>query len=176
MEPKIYSHEELLSMPQGAVPVLLHNGIISLCCIPMVTGKGPLGTLNLGSRQEHAFLPQDMGLLKQLASQLAIALDNSRAHREVAQLKDKLAEEKRYLQGEIHSTVNFEEIIGESPVLEDTLHKAKTVAPSDATVLILGETGTGKELLARAIHRMSPRKDELCRYSDRLAGKRTLWP
>jgi formate hydrogenlyase transcriptional activator len=159
MEPKIYSHEELLSMPQGAVPVLLHNGIISLCCIPMVTGKGPLGTLNLGSRQEHAFLPQDMGLLKQLASQLAIALDNSRAHREVAQLKDKLAEEKRYLQGEIHSTVNFEEIIGESPVLEDTLHKAKTVAPSDATVLILGETGTGKELLARAIHRMSPRKD-----------------
>jgi formate hydrogenlyase transcriptional activator len=161
MEPRIYSHEDLLSMPESPAPVLLRNGIISLCCIPMATGKGPLGTLNLGSRQERAFQLQDLGLLKQIASQLAIALENARAHREVAQLKDKLAAEKRYLQGEIHSTVNFEEMIGESPILDETLHKAKTVAPSDATVLILGETGTGKELLARAIHRMSPRKEAI---------------
>jgi formate hydrogenlyase transcriptional activator len=125
----------------------------------MVTEQGAIGTLNLASRQDRAFQPRDLGFLKQIAAQLAVALENARARREVIHLRDKLAEERRYLQGEIHSTLNFEEIIGQSSVLEDTLRKAKTVAPSDATVLILGETGTGKELLARAIHRMSPRKD-----------------
>jgi formate hydrogenlyase transcriptional activator len=158
-EAKTYGYEELLILRCRMVEWLRDHGIRSLCCIPMVTEQGAIGTLNLGSRRDRAFQPRDIGLLKQIASQLAVALDNSRTHREVTQLRDKLAEEKRYLQGEIHATLNFEEIIGESPVLEETLHKAKTVAPSDATVLVLGETGTGKELLARAIHRMSPRKD-----------------
>ena len=159
LEPKLYGYEDLAGMQHSAARELLNHGFRSLCCVPMVTGKGPVGMLNLGSRLDHAYQPQDIGLLKQVASQLAIALDNSRAHHEVAQFRDKLAEEKRYLQGEIHATVNFEEIIGESPVLQEVLHQAKTVASSEATVLILGETGTGKELLARAIHRMSPRKD-----------------
>lgn len=90
---------------------------------------------------------------------MAVALDNARAYREIATLRDRLAEEKLYLQEEIHSELNFEEIIGESAVLRRALEQAKTVAPSDATVLILGETGTGKELIARALHRMSSRKD-----------------
>ena len=94
-----------------------------------------------------------------MAAQVAIAVDNNRAYGEIAHLKDKLTEEKRYLQGEIRSALNFEEIIGESPALERVLEKARVVAPSDATVLVLGETGTGKELIARAIHRMSTRKD-----------------
>ncbi len=134
------------------------QGAQSGCCIPLITAKGPLGVLNLASRDPNAFL-QDITLLKQVAAQVAVAIDNTRAYREIAQLKDRLTEEKRYLQGEIRSELNFEEIIGESPALERVLEKAKTVAPSDATVLILGETGTGKELIARAIHRMSGRKD-----------------
>ncbi len=160
-EPKIYGYEELLllNMHHGGVQELLNQGIRSLCCIPLVSGRGPLGTLNLGSKQDSAFPPQDVDLLKQLASQLAIALDYSYSHREVTQLQDKLAEEKRYLRGEITSTLNFEEIIGESLVLKNALHQAMTVASTDATVLILGETGTGKELLALAIHRMSHRKE-----------------
>ncbi len=161
MEPKIYNYEDLTSMQRGVVQILLDHDFRSLCCIPMATAKGPIGTLNLASRKDRAFQTQDISLLKQIASQLAIALDNSRAHREVAQFRDKLAEEKRYLQGEIHETLNFEEIVGESPILYETLHHAKTVAPTPTTVLVLGETGTGKELLARAIHRMSPRKDAI---------------
>ena len=127
--------------------------------VPLISPKGALGVLSLASRQKDAFPLPDVALLNQLAAQVALALENSRAYSEIAQLKDRLAEEKRYLQGEIHSTLNFEEIIGESPALAGALHKAKTVAPSDATVLVWGKTGTGKELLARAIHRMSPRKD-----------------
>jgi formate hydrogenlyase transcriptional activator len=160
-EPKIYGYEELslLSMYHGAVQELLNHGIRSLCCIPLVSVRGPLGILSVGSQQDCAFQPQDVDLLKQVACQLAIALDYSCAHHEIAQLKDKLAKEKRYLRGEITSTLNFEEIIGESLVLKNALHQAITVAPTDATVLILGETGTGKELLALAIHRISHRKE-----------------
>jgi formate hydrogenlyase transcriptional activator len=97
--------------------------------------------------------------LKQVAAQVAIALDNARAYREIAELTQKLKKEKLYLQDEIRSVLNFDEIVGESLALKHVLSQVNTVAPLDATVLILGETGTGKELIARAIHRMSARKD-----------------
>jgi formate hydrogenlyase transcriptional activator len=139
--------------------VLSDLGIQKLCSIPLVTRKGALGSMNLASKDEAAFSQRDVGLLKQIAAQLAIALDNARAYNEIAKLKDKLAEEKVYLQGEIRSVLHFDEIVGESLVLKRVLDQAKTVAPSDATVLIQGETGTGKELIARAVHRMSSRKD-----------------
>jgi len=132
-------------------------GFQSACCIPLISRNGPVGTLNLASREENAFVPQDMTLLKQVAAQIAIALDNARAYSEIAELKNKLAGERLYLQDEIRSELNFEEIVGESAPLKHALDQAKTVAPSGATVLILGETGTGKELIARAIHRMSTR-------------------
>src|SRR5262249_7380376 len=117
------------------------------------------GTVNFASRQPNAFSPQDVNLLKQVAAQMAVAIDAARAYREIATLRDRLADEKLYLQQEIRSEHNFEEIIGDSQALRKVLEQAKTVAPSDATVLILGETGTGKELIARALHRMSSRKD-----------------
>src|SRR5205807_8693302 len=105
------------------------------------------------------FSEEDEEVLNQIAAQLAIALDNARAYREIQALKDRLAEEKLYLEDEIRSELNFEEIVGESPELKRVLAQARTVAPSGSTVLILGETGTGKELIARAIHRMSKQKD-----------------
>jgi formate hydrogenlyase transcriptional activator len=140
-----------------AMQQLYEEGVRSGCCIPLITAKGGLGTLNLVSKEGDAFGPKDVHLLEQVAAQVAIALDNARAYREIAELRDKLAEEKLYLEDEIRSELNFEEIVGESTSLKRVLAQAKTVAPSDATVLILGETGTGKELIARAIHRMSLR-------------------
>ena len=158
-ETKIYSVGDLRGMRSNFVDRMLGQGIQSLCCIPLITRKGTIGTLNLASTEDNAFVSQDFDFLKQVTAQVAVALDNARVYREIAGLKDKLAHEKSYLEGEIRSDRNFEEIVGESPALKRVLSQAKTVAPSNATVLILGDTGTGKELIARAIHRMSSRKD-----------------
>ena len=158
-ETKIFSKEDLSGIQSSYVSQMLEQGIQSLCCIPLITRKGELGTLNLGSTHENAFEFRDIGLLQQVAAQVALALDNARAYREIAELTDKLAKEKLYLEDEIRSELNFEEIVGESAPLKRVLGQARTVAPSNATVLVLGDTGTGKELIARAIHRMSARKD-----------------
>ena len=160
-ETKIFTREDLLGIQSSFVSQMLEHGIESSCCIPLTTRKGELGTLNLASREERAFAPQDVGFLQQVAAQVAVALDNARAYREIAQLTEKLASEKLYLEEEIRYELNFEEIVGDSAALKRVLSQARTVAPSDATVLILGDTGTGKELIARAIHRMSSRKDRL---------------
>ncbi len=156
---KAFNREDLLAMQSGFVSQMLEQGIQSLCCIPLVTRNGSLGTLNLASKEHNAFTGQDLDFLKQVAAQVAVALDNARAYREIAELKDKLTKEKLHLEDEVRSERNFEEIVGESAALKRVLNEARTVAPSDATVLILGETGTGKELIARAIHRMSSRKN-----------------
>ncbi len=155
----IRDRQDLMSVGSPTAKRMLELGIQSFCSIPLITRKGKLGTLNLGSAADHSFAPQDISFLKQVAAQVAIALDNARAYREIAELTDKLRKEKLYLQDEIRSVLNFEEIVGESPALQHVLAQVNTVAPLDATVLILGETGTGKELIARAIHRMSSRKD-----------------
>jgi formate hydrogenlyase transcriptional activator len=160
-ETKIFTREDLLGIQSSFVSQMLEHGIECLCCIPLTTRKGELGTLNLASREERAFAPQDVGFLQQVAAQVAVALDNARAYREIAQLTEKLASEKLYLEEEIRTELNFEEIVGDSAALKRVLSQARTVAPSDATVLILGDTGAGKELVARAIHRMSSRKERL---------------
>jgi formate hydrogenlyase transcriptional activator len=160
-ETKIFTREDLMGIQSSFVSEMLEQGIQSLCCIPLTTRKGELGTLNLASKEVNAFAPQDVGFLQQIAGQVAVALDNARAYREIADLTHKLASEKLYLEEEIRTELNFEEIVGDSPALKRVLSQARTVATSDATVLILGETGTGKELIARAIHRMSPRKDRV---------------
>jgi formate hydrogenlyase transcriptional activator len=160
-ETKIFDREDLLGIQSSFVSEMLEYGIESLCCIPLTTRKGELGTLNLASREVNAFLPHDVGFLQQVAAQVAVALDNARAYREIALLTDKLASEKLYLEEEIRTQLNFEEIVGDSPALKRVLSQARTVAPSDATVMILGDTGTGKELMARAIHRMSTRRERV---------------
>ncbi len=128
--------------------------------MPLVRPSGTVGALSLASTRVDAFHPEDLSLLNQVGAQLAIALENARVSNQIRELKDRLAEEKRYLEGEIRTEHNFEEIIGTSPVLKKVLEDVTTVATSNATVLILGETGTGKELVARAIHRISRRRDK----------------
>jgi formate hydrogenlyase transcriptional activator len=156
---RTFSREDLLAMQSGFVSQMLEQGIQSLCCIPLVSHNSSFGTLNLASKEHSAFKGEDVDFLEHVAAQVAVALDNARAYREIAKLKDKLTKEKLYLEDEIRSERNFEEIVGESAALKQVLKEARTVAPSDATVLILGETGTGKELIARAIHRMSSREN-----------------
>ena len=160
-ETKIFTREDLIGIQSSFVSQMLESGVQSLCCIPLTTRKGELGTLNLASKDGDAFAPEDIGFLHQVAAQVAVALDNARAYREIAELTNKLASEKLYLEEEIRIERNFEEIVGESPALKQVLSQAETVASSDATVLILGDTGTGKELMARAIHRMSSRKERI---------------
>jgi formate hydrogenlyase transcriptional activator len=158
-EAKTLTRDDLESHGANIAGRILGAGIRTMRCVPLLASTGTLGTLNVGSKKDRAFSPEDEEILNQIAAQLAIALDNARAYREIQALRDRLAEEKLYLEDEIRSELNFEEIVGESPELKRVLADARTVAPSGSTVLILGETGTGKELIARAIHRMSKQKD-----------------
>src|SRR6202047_3278807 len=129
------------------------------CALPLISGGRTLGVLTLGSRVENSIRPEEVDFLLRAAGQLAIAIENRLAYREVAELKDKLAQEKLYLEDEIRGEIDFEGIVGQSSALRHVLSLVETVAPSDSTVLLLGETGTGKELIARAIHDRSHRKE-----------------
>jgi formate hydrogenlyase transcriptional activator len=141
------------------IRMLRAEGVQTLCCVPLITHGRAFGTLNLVSRRADAFSPQDVELMRQVAAQIAIAVENALSFEEIDTLKNKLAEEKLYLEEEIRSEFNFEEIIGESPSLKRALAQVELAAPAGTTVLLLGETGTGKELFARAIHNLSPRRD-----------------
>ncbi|MGP0593491.1 sigma 54-interacting transcriptional regulator [Nitrospira sp. T9] len=139
---------------------LIAEGVKSGCCVPLMLPDRVLGTLNVGSTRPSAFSTADADLLTQVAGQVAIALDNALAYREITELKEKLEKENVYLRDEIRTETNFEEIVGESPGLKRVLQQLGIVAPTDSTVLVLGETGTGKELIARALHQLSTRKDQ----------------
>jgi len=158
-ETKFFNRAQLAAINSPFAGRMLQAGVQSLCCVPLQGGKGILGTLNVGSTKQGSLDPNELGLLTQIASQLAISLEHARAYREITELKNRLKEEKLYFEDEIRTELNFEEIIGSDVAIRKVLTQAKTVAPTNATVLILGETGTGKELIARAIHRMSARKD-----------------
>src|SRR2546425_10855775 len=121
------------------------SGVQTMCCVPLITHGQAFGTLNVAGRRVDAFSPQDVELLQQVAAQIAIAVENALAFKEIEALKNKLAEEKLYLEEEIRSEFNFEEIIGESPALKRALAQVELAAPAGTTVLLLGETGTGKE-------------------------------
>jgi formate hydrogenlyase transcriptional activator len=138
---------------------ILGEGLKSACCLPLISHDRPLGTLVVASLEEDNFPAKDAELLQHVANQIAIAVENSLAYHEEVKRANQLSEEKLYLQDEIRSEYNFEEIIGESAGLKDILGQLQTVAPTDSTILILGETGTGKELIARAIHHLSARRE-----------------
>jgi formate hydrogenlyase transcriptional activator len=139
--------------------LVIAEGIQNFCVIPLMNRGRALGTLALARVTESSFTPEDVEFLNQAAGQIAIAIANALAYGEISELKDKLAQEKVYLEEEIRSEMHFDQIVGSSPALKHALKLVETVAPSDSTVLLLGETGTGKELIARAIHDRSRRKD-----------------
>ena len=158
-KPLLINRLSIKNFPSKGMQLLLDSGIKSGCWLPLVGRKRFLGTLSVCSFKESAFSQGDLDLLSEVANQVAIAVDNALAFQEIAELKDKLAEEKLYLEDEIRTEHNFEEIVGESPALKHALQQVEAVADTDSTVMILGETGTGKELIARAIHHRSNRRD-----------------
>ncbi len=134
-------------------------GMRSGCWVPLIHRGEAIGVLAVTSRRESAFSERDAEMLAEIADQVAMAVNNALAFRQITDLRDRITQEKHYLEEEINVENRFEDIIGESTGLRHVLKDIETVAPTDATVLIQGETGTGKELLARAIHRLSPRAD-----------------
>ena len=160
-KPVIYRKSDLeeLAVQSEITRQLLDQGVKALCSVPLVSHNTVLGTLDVTRLCEHDFTPAESELLNQVGQQIALAVENAIAYKEIAQLKDKLAEEKLYLEEEIQTEYNFEEIVGDSRALKLVLKEVQTVAQTDSTVLILGETGTGKELIARALHNHSNRRD-----------------
>src|SRR6267378_2124603 len=132
----------------------LHAEVGTVCILPLVSRGRVLGTFGVCKYQDDAFTG-DIEFLTQIANQVAIAVENALAFGQIRELKDKLAQEKLYLEDEIRSEMNFAQIVGKSASLRKVLKHVETVAPTDSTVLIYGDTGTGKELIARAIHDLS---------------------
>jgi formate hydrogenlyase transcriptional activator len=157
-EGRLANLEEARSLFKATGDILEREGLKSLCCTPLISRGAALGTLNLGSRQESFFAPGDLQFYSQVAGQIAIALDNALSYQRIEELNAQLAEEKVYLEDEIRTDNPFEEIVGQSRALKAVLKQVETVAPTDSTVLIFGETGSGKELVARAIHDLSSRR------------------
>src|SRR2546428_1229758 len=152
------TREELRERFPLTFEVMAKENMESLCAMPLVSNDRPRGVLFFMAAREAAYGGLRRGLLEQVTNAVAVALDDCLAHEEVRRLRDQLAAENAYLQEEIRSEHNFEEIVGNSPALLALLQQVDQVAPTDATVLIFGETGTGKELIARAIHKFSGRK------------------
>jgi formate hydrogenlyase transcriptional activator len=159
LKPVVVDMRELDAVGSEASEIVVGEGIKAYCNIPLANRGRALGILSILRTTETPFSPGDVDFLSRASGQIAIAIENALAYHEISELKDKLAQEKLYLEEEIRSEMNFENIIGSSPALKHVLELVETVAPSDSTVLLLGETGTGKELIARAIHERSRRKD-----------------
>jgi formate hydrogenlyase transcriptional activator len=140
------------------VQFAVREGLKSYCFLPLISRNRAIGTLVLARLRDDAFSQADIGFLSQVANQVALAVENALAFREIRELKEQLSKEKLYLEDEIRTEMNFAQIIGSSPTLRRALKRVETVAPTDSTVLIYGETGTGKELIARGIHDLSPRR------------------
>ena len=141
------------------IKMMREEGVRSFCLVPLTTARRRLGALAVGSFEEHHYGGAVLEFLQQVAKQVAVAVENALAFQQIAELKDKLAKEKLYLEEEIQTAYNFEEIVGDSRALKLVLKEVQTVAATDSTVLILGETGSGKELVARALHNHSNRRE-----------------
>ena len=158
-EPALFGRADLAALDSEVARLLLGEGLQSMCSVPLIVHDRKLGTISIGRLGGEPFTDCDAELLGSVAQQVAFAVENALAFQEIAELKDKLAAEKVYLEDEIRTDYNFEEIVGQSPALKQVLHQVETVAPTDSAVIVYGETGTGKELIARAVHELSGRRE-----------------
>ncbi|MGA2218832.1 MAG: sigma 54-interacting transcriptional regulator [Terracidiphilus sp.] len=158
-EPLVLERLKDSHFPMETTRHLTVLGMQSACWVPLIHRGEAIGVLATASRLEGAFSQREAEMLSQLAVQVAVAVSNAVALRQISEMRDRLSQEKQYLESEINLENRYEDIVGESKGLRKVLKEIETVAPTDATVLIQGETGTGKELLARAIHRLSPRNE-----------------
>ena len=156
-KPVMSNFQDLHSLDPKGAEIREAEGLKVGCLVPLISRTRTLGVLALARFEENAFAADDLEFLTQIASQVAVAIENAVAFGEIATLKDRLAQEKLYLEDEMRGEMDFEGIVGQSTALRHVLELVETVAPSDSTVLLLGETGTGKELIARAIHDRSRR-------------------
>ena len=157
-EAMTYTLEMIRATNLPVYQALEPGGLQSFCSTPLMTARGYVGMLTVGSRRPNAFDTDDVRLMREASGQIAVAVENALAFEEIRRLKDELQSEKEYLEEEIREQHDFRDIVGQSGSLRRALTQVDTVASTDATVLLMGETGTGKELVARAIHERSGRR------------------
>jgi len=145
-------------MPPVIAQMLRAESIASVAVLPLVGASGPIGAIMLGSRKQNSFSQADLDLLSQVSGQISLAIDNALAYGRLSASRDHLEDQRVYLESEISSEYNFDDIVGRSSAFQKVLEQVTVVAPTDSTVLLHGETGTGKELIARAIHNLSSRR------------------
>jgi formate hydrogenlyase transcriptional activator len=157
--PEIWSQEDIKKLRPAVLERLKAESIAALAVAPLGTPNGPLGLLGMGSKRPNNFGQEDLDILSQISAQISLALDNALAYGRLTASKDRLEDERLYLESEIRAEYNFEDLVGKSAALRKVLDQIEIVAPTRSTVLLHGETGTGKELVARAVHSLSPRRD-----------------
>ena len=155
----VFGPKDIDELPELIAKPLRKNSIASLVCVPLVGTHGPLGIILLGSRERDAFNQDDADLLSKIANQISLALENALAFHRVTFSCRRLEDERLYLESELRTEYNFEDIVGKSAGIKQVLEQVAIVSPTDSTVLLIGESGTGKELVARAIHNRSLRRD-----------------
>src|SRR5271166_4030738 len=158
-QPELWTHTELQALPAVIRDSYASEGIEAVLIAPLRAPNRPLGVMTLGSKKADHFRPDDLDLLAQIATQISLALDNALAYEKLNASRNQIEEERLYLESEIRAEYNFEDIVGKSAALRKALQQIEIVAPTDSTVLLHGETGTGKELIARAIHSLSTRRN-----------------
>src|SRR5271165_5237356 len=158
-KPQPYAPHEMPELPPEIREAIEAESLLAGVSVPLLGANGPLGLMNLSSRRAYAFSQADSDLLSQIGTQISLVLDNALAYGRLRASRDDLEEQRLYLESEISSEFNFEDIVGNSSAIKRVFEQVSIVAPTDSTVLLHGETGAGKELVARAIHNLSSRRD-----------------
>jgi formate hydrogenlyase transcriptional activator len=156
---EIWSRQEIDKLRPEVLERLKAESIAAMAVAPLGTSNGPLGLMAMGSKRPNNFGQEDLDILSQISAQISLALDNALAYGRLSASRNRLEDERLYLESEIRAEYNFEDIVGKGPALRKVLDQIEIVAPTGSTVLLHGETGTGKELVARAVHSLSPRRD-----------------